>query len=199
MWRDPFLNLCFVILVITALAIQHSVVGFGPTMRGGGLTDRDLSSGHPLQLDGDFSPSLRAPVNFSRAAALLDDIWERAMVIEVWWMDYTASQWELFNASSPAEADLLETRFHVANAEVFTDAVNENDRAMKELARAEASLDAARGIANAKLAPRLSSIREEIATAESHKQAKEAFSTVPFETIKADFDHVIAILRLSKT
>jgi hypothetical protein len=41
----------------------------------------------------------------------------------------------VFRASSPAENDLIEARFHVANAEVFTEAMSENARAIKELAR----------------------------------------------------------------
>ena len=35
MWRHPFLNLCFVILVITMVALQHSVTVFGPLRTAG--------------------------------------------------------------------------------------------------------------------------------------------------------------------
>ena len=57
-------------------------------------------------------------------------------VFNEWLMEYNTSQWELFRALSPAETDLIEARFHVANAEVFTDGISENDRAIKELDRA---------------------------------------------------------------
>src|SRR5919108_2663236 len=199
MGRNPFLELCFVILLITVLAIQHSVAVFGPTTHGGAVTYRYPSGSYPLWFDSEFSTRLRAPENFSRAAAFFDDAWQRVMVFEEWWMDYTASQWELFNASSPAETDLLEARFHVANAEVFTDVMSENDRAMKELARAETSLHAARTIAGAHINPQLSTISEEIAAAEIHERTENSFSTIPFETIKADLDRLIEVLRFSKT
>jgi hypothetical protein len=197
MWRYPFLNLCFVVLVITLLAMQHSVAVFGPSGRAGAVTDNDSSQ--RLWLEGEFSRRLRAPANFSRAAAFLDDSWHRGIIFNEWLMEYNTSQWEIFNASSPAETDLIEARFHVANAEVFTDALSENDRAIKELARADKSLEAARIIVKANLAPRLTTIREEIVAAEMSEQTEEAFSTVPFETIKADLDHLIEILRSSKT
>jgi hypothetical protein len=199
MRRNPFLDFCFVILVITVLMLQHSAAVFGPTAHGGAVTEGHSSHGYPLGFDGEFSRRLRAPANFSRAAAFFDDAWHRTMVFEEWWMDYTASAWELFNASSPAETDLLEARFHVANAEVFADAMSESDRAMKELVRAETSLDAARTIADARLNPQLSTISEEMATAKTHEQTKDASSTVPFETIKADLDHLIEVVRSSKT
>ena len=128
MWRNPFLELCFVILVITVLMLQHSAAVFGPTAHGAAVTEGHSSHGYPLGFDGEFSRRLRAPANLSRAAAFFDDAWHRTMVFQEWWMDYTASAWELFNASSPAETDLLEARFHVANAEVFADAMSESDR-----------------------------------------------------------------------
>ena len=200
MGRNPFLELCFVILLITVLAIQHSVAVFGPTTHGGAVTTHRYPSGsYRLWFDSEFSTRLRAPENFSRAAAFFDDAWQRVMVFEEWWMDYTALQWELFNASSPDETDLLEARFHVANAEVFTDVMSENDRAMKELARAETSLHAARTIAGAHINPQLSTISEEIAAAEIHERTENSFSTIPFETIKADLDRLIEVLRFSKT
>jgi hypothetical protein len=197
MWRDPFLNFCFVILLITVFAVQHSVTVFGPAVHARAVTDIDLPRSNPLWLGGNFFSRLPAPSPVRRAAAFLDHVWQRSMVFEEWWLDYTASQWELYNASSPAESDLLEARFHVANAEVFTDAMNENTRAMKELARAETSLDAARTIAGPNITRQLSTVSEEIATAELRERSKDALSTVPFEAIKADLDHVIAILRLS--
>jgi hypothetical protein len=199
MWRDPFLNLFFVILVITVLALQHSVTVFGPALRGGAMPHIDLPRNISLWFGDEFSSPPPTPAPVARAAAFFDNAWHRSMAFEEWWLDYTASQWELYNASSPAESDLLEARFHVANAEVLTDALRENARAIKELARAETSLDAARAIAGPSLTRQLSTVSEQIATAESHEQTEDASSTVHFEAIKADLDHLIAFLRLSKT
>jgi hypothetical protein len=197
MGRYPLLNLCFVILVITLLAIQHSVTVFGPGAHGGAVSRSDRSDA--LILHDKLSRRLRVPANFGRAAGLFNDFWRRGLVFKEWWMEYNASQWELFNASSPAETDLLEARFHVANAEVFTDAMSEKDRAINELARAEKSLEAARTIVKPALTPQLAMVREEIAAAEIKEQTEGAFGDAPFETIKANLDHLIEILRLSKT
>lgn len=40
MWRYPFLNLGFVILVITIVTLQHSVTVFGPTAHSRVATSR---------------------------------------------------------------------------------------------------------------------------------------------------------------
>lgn len=189
MWRYPFLNLCFVVLAITLLAMQHSAGVFAPAARGGAGTDTD----------GESPTRLRAPASFGRAAALLNEAWRHGIVFEEWWMEYNASQWQLFNASSPAETDLLEARFHLVNAEVFTEAMSENRRATKELARAQKSLEAAQTIVKADRNRQWTTVREEIAAAEITEQTEADFSTVPFETIKADLDRLIEIVRASKT
>ena len=197
MWRDPFNNLCFVFLLITLLAIQHSVTVFAPAAHGSAIADIRQSQGFAFMLDGKFPSSL--PAKFSRVAVFLNDAWHRGLIFNEWLMEYNTSQWKIFSASSPAETDLIEAKFHVINAEVFTEALRENARAIKELARAETSLQAAQTIVRANLAAQLTTIREEIRDAEIDEQSEKAFSTVPFETITANLDHLIRILHLSKT
>ena len=199
MWRYPFLNLCFVVLAITLFAIQRSVTVFGPTAHSRAVTSSDQSQRYAFTLDGESPMSLRAPADFSRAAAFLHDIWHRGKVFNEWLMEYNTSQWELFRASSPAETDLIEARFHVANAEVFTEGMSENDRAIKELDRAATSLQAVQTLVKDNLAPEVTTIKAEITAAELNKQTEPASSTVPFETIKANLDHLIEIVRVSKT
>src|SRR6266850_1081865 len=128
MWRYAFLNLCFVLLLITLLSIQHSSTVFGP--------GRDQWERYVFTVDGVSARSSRMPAAFSRAAAFLNDTWRRGKFFNEWLMEYNASQWEIFRASSPAETDLLDAKFHIANAEVFTEAMSETDRAIKELERA---------------------------------------------------------------
>ncbi len=199
MWRYPFLNLCFVVLAITLFAIQRSVTVFGPTAHSRAVTSSDQSQRYAFTLDGESPMSLRAPADFSRAAAFLHDIWHRGKIFNEWLMEYNTSQWELFRASSPAETDLIEARFHVANAEVLTEGVSEMDRAIKELDRAATSLQAVQTLLKDNLAPEVTTIRAEITAAELNEQTETASSTVPFETIKANLDHLIEIVRVSKT
>ena len=195
MWRYRFLNLCFVILLITFLALQYSETVFGPSAHTIAVTDSDSSQGSDSIATGQSSSRLRAQAELSRAGALLYDIWLRGMAIREWLMEYNTFRWEIFSASSPAETELLEARFHVANAEVFTEATHENERAIKELARAETSLQAVETLVLRRLAPQLTTIKAEIAVVETHEQTEEAFSTMPFQTIKVDLDRLIEIVR----
>jgi hypothetical protein len=143
--------------------------------------------------------SLPASADVSRAAALLDEIWHRGVIFNAWLMEYNTSRWEIFRASSPAESDLIEARFRVANAEVFTEGLSENDRAIQELARAAKSLDEVQPLVKAAVAGQLTKIREEITAAEIKEKTERDFSTVPFETIKTNLDHLIAAVRVSRT
>ena len=49
------------------------------------------------------------------------------------------------------------------------------------------------------LAREVTTIRAEIAAAELNEQTEDASSSVAFETIKANLDHLIEIVRVSKT
>jgi hypothetical protein len=178
MWRYPFLNLSFVVIAITLFAGQHSLI-LGPAARG--------------------NPYGLTRANLDETGAFLHDIWRRGMVLNEWLTECRYFQWQTFNASSAAENDLIEARFHVANAEVFTEAVREEDRALQELVRAETSLQAVRRRLAANLAPELAIIRNELSAAEAAERADAAFAAVPFETIKANLDHLIKAVRLSKT
>ena len=199
MWRHPFLNLCFVVLVITVLNLRHSVRVFGPTAHGWTEGRSDPTEGYASMSGGESPLGLRSAANLSHAAAFLHDTWRRGMVIKEWLMEYNTSRWEFFSASSPVETDLLEARFHVANAEVFTQAMSENDRAVKELVRAETSLRAVQTLVKPDLAPQLTTIKDEITAAENTERAHTALDRVPFETIKTNLDHLIERVRVAKT
>ena len=189
MWRYAFLNLCFVLLLITLLSIQHSAAVFGP--------GRDQWERYVFTVDGESARSSRMPAAFRRAAAFLNDTWRRGKFFNEWLMEYKASQWEILRASSPAETDLLDARFHVANAEVFTEAMRETDRAIKELDRAAISLHDVQTLVKPDLARQLTNISAEITAAEMNEQKGNAIPGAPFETIKADLDHLIRAVRVS--
>ncbi len=198
MWRYIFLNLCFVILLIALLALQHSFSVFGPTAHRSAGTGSDLSQISRLSSDARSPGILRAREDFGRAAAYLYDMWRRGMVLKEWTIEYNAFRWEILRASSPAESDLLDARFHVANAEVFTEALSKSTRAIRELDRAEISLRAAETLVEPSLARQVKTIDDEITAAETHEQTEDTFSTMPFETIKVHLDHLIAMVRSAK-
>ena len=197
MWRYPFLNLCFFFLVLALFALQHSFSVFGPTAHQSARTDSDASQIFALASDVNPSKNVGLPADFSRAVAYLYDLWRRGMVLKEWTIESNAFQWELFRASSPAETDLLDARFHVANAEVFTEAMPRTTRAIKELDRAETSVKAAEILVGPSLMGQVKTIDDEI-TVETREQTEDAFSPLPFERIKAQLDHLIAIVRSTR-
>jgi hypothetical protein len=114
-------------------------------------------------------------------------------------MEYTAAQWDLFRASTRTETDLIDARFHVANAEVFTDAMHQNERAIKELVRADLLLQDAQSAVQDFMTDRLHSVRAEIKAAEAKERTEDGTSTVRFETLKQDIDRLIDRLHASES
>lgn len=195
MRKDPFLNFGFLMLVLIFFTVQHSTTLLGLAAQNGTLSGSEDSQRSEFIRDA----AAHAPATVNRATELLNQTWRRVKIFDEWVMEYNTSQWELFRASNPAESDLLRARFYVANAEVFTEAVSENTRAIRELTRAESSLLAAQPLVGPNLTPQLKSIEQEITAAESNERTSSASSAVPFETIKADLDRLIEMLRFSKT
>jgi hypothetical protein len=179
MWRYVFVNLCFFALLIGVFAQQHSHPVFAP----------------PSEVAATDSGASR--LSFGKAVYLVRDFWYRGIVVKEWLMEYNLAQWEILNPAGPAETDLLEARFHVANAEVFTAVMGENDRAIKALARAETAVEAVQSLVQPKLIPRLAAVRDEILAAEAEKKSSSIASTAPFEAIKTDLDRLITIVRSS--
>jgi hypothetical protein len=179
MWRYVFVNLCFFALLIGVFAHQHAHIIFAP----------------PSEMAATESDSPAA--GFAKAAHLVEDFWRRGVLVKEWLMEYKLSQWEILSTRGPAETDLLEARFHVANAEVFTAVMGENDRAIKALARAETAVEAVQSLVQPKLIPRLAAVRDEILAAEAEKKSSSIASTAPFEAIKTDLDRLITIVRSS--
>jgi len=186
MWNQSFFNFCFLMLLLTVLAAHQPFALVART------PDVDPDA------DDQISSPIVRPAEVRDAMSFLEKTWRRAMVMREWLMEYNSSQWEIFNAANPAETDLLEARFHVSNAEVLAAAMSENDRAAKELARAENSLETVQALVNRSLAPRLKTLENEITAAE-RSEADPTFSDLPFETIKTNLDHLIQTMRAPQT
>jgi hypothetical protein len=186
MWNQSFFNFCFLMLLLTVLTARHPYQSLVPTSNAEPDADEQISS-----------TTLR-PAQVADAMSFVEKTWGRAMVMREWLMEYNSSQWEIFNAVNRAETDLLEARFHVSNAEVLAAAMSENDRAVKELARAESSLEAVQPLVKNSLDPQLKTVETEI-TAVERRDAESTFSTSPFENIKTDLDRLIQSVRASQS
>jgi hypothetical protein len=198
MWRYAFVNFCFLMLALILLTLQHSVAGFGSVAAGsffGGSAEWQKSK---FTSDREDRPSSRTSASLSRAADWLDQNWHRVKIFDQWLIEYNTSQWEILRSSSPIETDLLQARYHVANAEVFTEAMREKTRAIKELDRAETWLAAMQNLVQPSFGSQMNSLKDEISRAESLEQAEVTIADVPFETIKTNLDHLIQTVRRPK-
>ena len=98
-------------------------------------------------------------------------------------------------APSGAEADLIEARFHVANAEVFSAALDEMTKTKIELDRAENYLIASRSFVGDPIQPVVESIRLELEGAKRNLTSIRSEDREHYEKIKTDLDDLIKILR----
>ena len=183
--KYSLLNFFFFMLFVTLLAAHHPFA----------INGRMTQTAPWFDSDNEFSNAVSLPAALTNAMVYMGNTWRRAMVMREWLLDYNMSEWEIFNAGDPAENDLLQARFHVGNAEVLTDAMRETDRAVKELARAETSLEEVQNLVKPTLSLQLKNVEGEIVAAEQDND----LSRVPFEQIKANLDHLIQTVRSSKT
>ena len=170
MSRLPFFNLIFV-LVLTMLTLQHSMSlnGFG---------------GSPLI--GDYDLNL---------IGQLDKLWQQSMIMQQWMLEYKTSSWDRMRSPSGAEADLIEARFHLANAEVFAAALGEQTKTKMELDRAENYLLAARPLVNDPILSSVDSIRQELEGAKRNLISIRSEDREHYERIKTDLDQLIKLVR----
>lgn len=183
MSRLPVLNLIFVLVLITILAIQHSASVFAP-----GENAIEPVSYDPAQVLNSGPLTVKSEM----AVDYLRDLWGRAMIIKEWTIEYRTTAWERMFAPRGAERDLIEARFHVANAEAFGSATGEIQKAENELERADRFLQNALPLVTDKLLPTLMAIRKELTDAKMELQSGP--DTASDEQIKADLDWMIASL-----
>jgi chromosome segregation ATPase len=93
-----------------------------------------------------------------------------------------------------AASDLLDARFHVANAEAFGAATGEIQKAETELDRADRDLQTALPLVTTSLHPALNAIRKELSDAKSQLEDIEPANANAEEQIKADLDQAITSL-----
>lgn len=128
------------------------------------------------------------------ALGSLSELWQRAMIMKQWMLEYEATYWEKLRAARGAESDLVEARFHVSNAEAFAAAIGEKQRAKVELGRADRYLKKALPlVADDKLLA-LETIRKELSAAKLDLEREGTNTYTNDENIKTDLDHMISLL-----
>lgn len=183
MSRLPALNLIFLLILITVLAIHHSAVVLAPNKSA--LEGVSYEPGVPN--DGSWRVKPQVALDY------LGNLWGRALIIKQWTLEYRAASWGSMYAQRGAESDLAEARFHVANAEVFGSATGEIQKAETELDRADRYLQKAVRLVTVELRPTLNAIRQEVSEAKLELQSADRESESD-EQIKVDLDWAIAAL-----
>src|SRR5215203_2598523 len=117
MWRLPILNLCFLLILITILTLQHSAAVFAPFERSDGSVDQPLGA-HKVQGDASLDNDLRTVIDH------LSELGQRSRIITDWYLENQTSSWDRMRGTPGVENDLLEARFHVANAAASRSAIS---------------------------------------------------------------------------
>jgi hypothetical protein len=194
MWRLPFLNLCFALLLTTLLTMQHSVWVTGPDSRYVLVNyDQKPSRSHsvlePAWKDNPPGDAPRISIGF------FSDLWRRSIMVREWMLECETTYWETLRAASGAEADLVEARFHLANAEVFASALGEPQKATIELERAERYLVSAQPSVEKNALPVLGTIKETIGATRQDLETINSENFERYERLKIDLDHLIETVR----
>jgi hypothetical protein len=190
-WRLPLLNFLFVLVLITFLALQHSASVFAPAETRNEFISYDPYHGRFYAESDQAWSGIRLVSGLGTALGHLSDLWQRSMIMKEWLLEYQTTYWERIDAPRGAENDLVEARFHVANAEVFGAAMGEQQRAKIELDRADRYLQKSVPLVADNTLPALEAIRKELSAAEMDLEMTDPKTQTRDERIKADLDRVI--------
>jgi len=197
MWRQRILNLTFIVLLLTMLTARELVLVTQPPEDDLSESGQSMAQGRNsfMRLNLDYMGQLSAPL--APIARALAELWQRTQVLAEWPIENNITQWEKFYASTFVEKELIEARFHVENAEVYEWSIENPQKTVTELNRAERFLDDARASTNKK--PVLATIQrvtKELETMEADATGKGASQPANYESVKTDLDHVIDWVRM---
>ena len=197
MWRLPFSNLCFVVILITLVAVRHSVFLFHPGKNSGGdhsygsLSTQPNRAVEPASGDASTYSEVRMPIR------KLIEWWQKSVMLREWMLEYYTPYWGKVPAVSQSGAALAEARFYAANAAVLDAVMGDRERATLELTRAATILLDRKPLIADKLLPTLETIRREVNDAIVDPMTNSA-NWQRYEKIKTDLDHLIKAIRLSE-
>jgi hypothetical protein len=182
MWRQRFLNLTFVLLLMIltmrnlAFVTQQSEQVQAPSAR---------PNGGYSQLSASLAPVVRD----------LGQLWRRTQILAEWPIENNTTQWEKFYASTIVEKELIDARFHVENAEVYEWSIENPKKTIAELNRAERVLSDARPSIQKPLLATIERVTKELETMEADTSGEGASQPANYEAVKTDLDHVIDRIR----
>ena len=190
MWRKPFLHLTFVILLLSMLTMRELAVVTEPS------EDDFISEAHRslMLVNVDYLGKLSAPL--APIGQALVQLWQQTQILAEWPIENNTAQWEKFYASTAAEKELIEARFHVENAEVYEWSIKSPQKTVRELNRAEGFLDDARpSIDKTPVLASIEQVTREIELMKADTNEKRISQPANYEAVKTDLDHMIHSIR----
>jgi hypothetical protein len=191
MWKFHFANLCIVLFLAALLAARHTTSVREVNENGYMLAHSGEQSNHA---DSVFERSWTDTFPGISIIDYLNGFWQRAMIMRQWILEYETANWGKVHAKSGAEDDLVEARFHVANAEVFGVALVKKQRAKAELDRADRYLQKALPLVAQDMMPVVKAIEKELTDAKADLETADPDAEATDEQIKTDLDWAIASL-----
>jgi hypothetical protein len=191
MWKFPFVNLCFALFLTALFAARDAVSVIDSSENGYVLANSGAQSNHSNSM---FEHSWADTLPGMSIIDYVNDLWQRAMIMRQWILEYETTYWGKVHAMSGAEDDLVEARFHVANAEVFGVALVKKQRARVELDRADDYLQKALPLVAQDMMPVLKAIEKELTDAKTELETVDPDTEASDEQIKTDLDWAIASL-----
>jgi hypothetical protein len=183
------MNLSLVLALITILALQHSSTIFAPIS----ISYEPVQAAPRMIREGEESGSSLSS-ELATVIVYLNDLAQRSRIIRDWFIENQTFSWERMRITPGVDTDLLEARFHVANAEAFSAALGDMKRAKSELDEADGYLQNALRTAASDLQPFIRAIHDELTDAKSEVETGDPDTDVTDDQIKTDLDWVVQTL-----
>jgi hypothetical protein len=198
MSRLPLLNLCLIVSLLAILSNHRSITLSGPTETLRAVANFDASRIISFAPIGAVWRATTLPNGLRMSLGHLNRLWQRTIILKEWLLESETAYLDRIRVTSQAEADLVEARSHVGNAEMLQWSMDQNSRARLELGRAEGYLRAAQPFVADGLASKLTTVTRQIAGAVRQMPSDKSESEAWFGDIKIDLDHLIDRLRFAK-
>ena len=191
MWRFPFLNLTFVILVLTIMTMQR----WAPRRQPSEDDFTEFSQSNSQVQRADSAYPTRLSKSLMGVARHFAQVWQRTEMLAEWRIESESAQWEKARASTIVEKELIEARSHVETAEVYEWVIKNRQKTTVELNRAEGFLEKTRPLIKEPALATVERVTKELDLMKRDTTGEEASRLANYEIIKTDLDRVIDWVR----
>ena len=191
MWRFPFLNLTFVILVLTIMTMQRWAPRRQPSEDD--FTEFRQSNSQVQRADSAYPTRLSK--SLMGVARHFAQVWQRTEMLAEWRIESESAQWEKARASTIVEKELIEARSHVETAEIYEWVIKNRQKTTVELNRAEGFLEKTRPLIKEPALATVERVTKELDLMKRDTTGEEASRLANYEIIKTDLDRVIDWVR----